>query len=85
MIGRLAYGALFVVLLPTALWLWARRLDAIVELPVLHLPALGTALAAIGVAVTGWSMATLWTVGNGLPMNAYPPRRFVRAGPLSMA
>jgi len=86
MAGRLAYGALFSLCLP-ALWcLWAWRLDGLMpHLWPIPVPGwAGHALAMASLGLMFWSMAALWITGRGLPMNAYPPTRFVRSGPYSI-
>ncbi|MFO0827124.1 MAG: prolipoprotein diacylglyceryl transferase family protein [Phycisphaerales bacterium] len=84
MIGRALYAIVFVVALPIALAAWARRLDELVQLPLPASAPLGVALATIGVGLTLVSMLALWRHGDGLPMNAYPPRRLVRVGPYAI-
>ncbi|MBI5784634.1 MAG: phosphatase PAP2 family protein [Rhodocyclales bacterium] len=44
----------------------------------------GLVLAMAGLGLMFSSMAALWLTGKGLPMNAYPPSRFVRSGPYSI-
>ncbi|MHB1311550.1 MAG: prolipoprotein diacylglyceryl transferase family protein [Gemmatimonadaceae bacterium] len=78
--GRLAYAALFVVVLPALLVLWARRLDSLVALPALGSPAVGIAVAALGLALMLAGTMVLWQRGHGLPMSAYPPERLVTGG-----
>jgi hypothetical protein len=80
MIGRFLYGALFVLLLPALLVLWAWRLESEFTLPSPHLPWLGIALVAIGLALMSAGMGALWVHGGGLPMNAFPPPRLVEQG-----
>ncbi|TMA24772.1 MAG: diacylglyceryl transferase [Deltaproteobacteria bacterium] len=76
--GRIAYGALFAVVLPFLLAAWAHATP--LALPALHWPAAGALLFAGGCALVlaGWS--ELWVRGGGLPMNAFPPVRFVSTG-----
>src|SRR5690349_4177915 len=79
--AKVLYGALFAVALPVLLILWARAAADVVSLPVFkNLPA-GMVLAAIGawMMIAGW--VALWRDGGGLPMNAFPPPRFVSRGP----
>jgi len=79
-IGKLLYGALFVVVLPLLLVAWARALDAQLPLPTVHSLPLGVAIASLGAAVmlAGWY--ALRVHGGGLPMNAFPPPRYAREG-----
>jgi protein-S-isoprenylcysteine O-methyltransferase Ste14 len=78
------YGALFVGLLPLALWLWARAATRFVRVGALHSPYLGAALAAFGAVIVLAGMVSLWRRGGGLPMNAFPPPRFVTSGIYSL-
>jgi protein-S-isoprenylcysteine O-methyltransferase Ste14 len=80
MIGRIAYGALFVLLLPLALVAWAVRLDALLALPMPPLIWAGPWLAAAGVLLMLAGTLALWRHGHGLPMSAFPPERLVTRG-----
>lgn len=91
MIARLAYGTLFVVLLPVLLALWAARLDALLpnlggtgDEAIVAMPIAGGALLAAGLALMAWAMLSLRVVGGGLPMNAFPPPRLVESGPYAL-
>jgi protein-S-isoprenylcysteine O-methyltransferase Ste14 len=79
-IGRLLYGVFFVVVVPLALTAWAARLAPVVPLPAPHHPAGGAMVAAVGLALLALGILDLIRRGHGLPMNAFPPRLFVRAG-----
>jgi protein-S-isoprenylcysteine O-methyltransferase Ste14 len=79
-IGPILYGTFFVVLLPAGLIRWAIATDEIISLPAYHEPLLGWALAASGLALIIAGMLALRIYGGGLPMNAYPPPRYVRRG-----
>ncbi|HVK40212.1 MAG TPA: prolipoprotein diacylglyceryl transferase family protein [Candidatus Kapabacteria bacterium] len=76
-IGVLAYGALFVVVLPLALVLWAARLDELVGLPSYEWPLAGALVAGLGATIMLASMIALRVHGRGLPMSAFPPERYV--------
>ena len=78
--GELLYGLLFVVVVPFALVAWAYALDQRLALPALHFPAAGAAVAFTGFAILAAGMWSLIVRGGGLPMNAFPPPRFVRSG-----
>ncbi len=80
LMGKIAYGAVFVVLLPGLLWLWARGSAAGVDLPAIHHPAIGMITVFFGLGLMFFGMASLWGRGGGLPMNAYPPPRYVSTG-----
>jgi len=79
-LGKLLYALLFVVLLPLLLWAWARGAAGQVRLPPPGPAWAGRVLAAVGGLTMLLAMATLTRHGEGLPMNAYPPRRLVVRG-----
>jgi membrane-associated phospholipid phosphatase/protein-S-isoprenylcysteine O-methyltransferase Ste14 len=79
-LSKTLYGALFVVVLPLALALWAYGARDAVHLAAMHEPVLGAVLTALGLAVMLTGMVSLWHYGGGLPMNAFPPPRFVEKG-----
>jgi prolipoprotein diacylglyceryltransferase/protein-S-isoprenylcysteine O-methyltransferase Ste14 len=78
--GKLAYGALFLVVLPLLLLAWAGSTADVVRLLALHSPIAGAALFAAGLIVMAAGMAALAVHGGGLPMNAFPPPRYVNRG-----
>jgi hypothetical protein len=69
-----------VVVLPLALTLWAARLDALMPLPAHGSPIGGAIAALLGVALMTAATLALRGYGGGLPMSAYPPKRFVSRG-----
>ena len=75
---KLAYGALFVVVLPAILCLWAA--NAHVAMPLYGTVPIGMAFATAGVALMSAAMFELWRFGGGLPMNAFPPPAMVSRG-----
>lgn len=75
-LGRVLYGAVFVVLLPLALLAWAHA--AKVNLPAIHSFSGGLLLTIAGGLAMAAGMLSLWRDGGGLPMNAFPPPRFVQ-------
>jgi protein-S-isoprenylcysteine O-methyltransferase Ste14 len=78
--GRLLYGLTFVVLLPGYLVLWSLGLGHLTLPTVPNVPALGPTLIVAGATIL---LAGMWAIvkqGHGLPMNAYPPQRYVRGG-----
>ncbi len=79
-IGPLAYGALFVAALPAGLIWWAMALDAQLHLPVVHQPIIGGLLVAAGSATWIAGVIEIIRRGDGLPMNAFPPARYVSSG-----
>ncbi len=78
--ARTAYGALFVVVLPALLVLWAARLDTLLHLPAFGSSTAGITLAIAGLAIMAAGTFALWTHGHGLPMSAFPPERLVTRG-----
>jgi membrane-associated phospholipid phosphatase/protein-S-isoprenylcysteine O-methyltransferase Ste14 len=81
---KVLYGALFVAVLPLALVLWAHGASGTVHLAALHSALWGAVLIGFGVAALSMGMWALWRVGGGLPMNAFPPPRFVQNGIYSL-
>ncbi len=79
-VGKILYGFVFVAALPVALAAWAYGTRAVVRPAAIHSPAIGAAIALMGLTLTARSMFLLWQIGGGLPMNAYPPARFVSKG-----
>ncbi len=75
LLGRLAYGALFVGFVPALLWWWTLALP--VKPPAIQQPVAGVALLSFGVSLMLAGMWALWSIGGGLPMNAFPPRKLV--------
>lgn len=82
--GRVLYGASFCVVLPWLLVLWATHAQLVVTWPLPAPPAVGWALVGAGAALMAWAMLALWRDGGGLPMNAFPPPRFVGTGPYAL-
>jgi prolipoprotein diacylglyceryltransferase/protein-S-isoprenylcysteine O-methyltransferase Ste14 len=78
--GKILYGALFVVVLPVLLVLWAAAAQANVAMPVYGSATLGGLVAALGLGLMLTGMYELWRFGAGLPMNAFPPSQLVSRG-----
>ncbi len=76
---KVLHGALFVIVLPAALAFWARGTQAVVRLPLVPW-GWGLPLGAVGAFLALAGMAALWFHGGGLPMNAFPPPRYVARG-----
>jgi protein-S-isoprenylcysteine O-methyltransferase Ste14 len=83
--GRLLYGALFLAVLPALLVLWARATHDLVHAPVIHDVVVGAIVAAYGAVIMLAGMVALWKRGGGVPMNAFPPPRFVAGGMYALA
>jgi len=78
--GENSLRALFVVVLPGLLILWAAAAGLNVSLPTYRSPPLGYAIAASGLALMFTAMLQLRCLGGGLPMNAFPPTKLVARG-----
>jgi membrane-associated phospholipid phosphatase/protein-S-isoprenylcysteine O-methyltransferase Ste14 len=79
-VGKILYGAFFVLALPVLLVLWANATEPTVQVPLRASLPIGLPLAAAGVMLVVLGMAALWIHGKGLPMNLAPPPRFVTQG-----
>src|SRR3954469_6940256 len=79
-IGKILYAVLFIVALPALLSAWATVADTSVPLPTVGSPSAGVALMICGGGLMLSGMAALVVYGKGLPMNAYPPARYVTRG-----
>ena len=77
---RVAYGALFVLVLPAGLVLWARASAPMVPLHAVHSVRWGVTLLTLGLILLAAGGRELIVRGDGLPMNAFPPARLVRSG-----
>lgn len=80
MTAKILYGALFVVVLPGLLALWAVATQSSVAMPVYGSPLAGGLFAVAGLALMLIGMFELWRYGGGLPMNAFPPPALVSVG-----
>ena len=78
--AKLLYAAFFVVVVPSLLVLWAHSAASAIVLPALHWPLYGALLVVAGIVLLLAGMLGLWRRGGGLPMNAFPPPRFVASG-----
>lgn len=81
-IGQILYGSLFCLLLPVLLWYWSVNLT--VPLPVVPWNVAGYFLFIIGLILVLIGMWNLFSLGGGLPMNAFPPVRYVTRGAYSI-
>ncbi len=80
-LGKTLYGFAFCAVLPGLLFIWAGRLDVkYPALPTAGGRATGLAAIAAGGLLMLAAMWDLWRLGGGLPMNAYPPERYVARG-----
>lgn len=77
---KVAYGAVFVVLVPALLAVWAHFTAPLIALPVYGNRTLAILAGAAGLALMLAGMWQLRRRGGGLPMNAFPPVRLVTTG-----
>lgn len=80
LLKRAVYGAAFVVGVPVLLVVWARRSAPMLPLPAIGHPAAGGVTMMVGLLLLVAGIGGLIRHGKGLPMNAFPPPRFVRQG-----
>ncbi|MGD1106516.1 MAG: methyltransferase, partial [Terracidiphilus sp.] len=78
--AKILYGLLFAAALPAALVAWAFASRNAIRIATPHSIPCGIALAATGAAIMLTGMLSLRIYGGGLPMNAFPPPRFVGKG-----
>lgn len=77
---KIVFGAIFCIILPALLVFWANQTETMVYLPVPNLPWIDIILSALGLLMILGGMSNLWFQGKGLPMNAFPPKFYVRKG-----
>ncbi len=80
-IGKILYAFLFLVVIPAILLFWAVLTGPVVTGPVVESAVAGWVLLSIGGLLMLWGMFALQKYGKGLPMNAFPPPKFVSEGP----
>lgn len=78
--SRTFYAACFCILLPLLIAWGCIRLEPSVNLPPLHAPLIGTAIACLSLSGIIAAMCGLKIRGGGLPMNGFPPPKFVASG-----
>jgi protein-S-isoprenylcysteine O-methyltransferase Ste14 len=79
-LGKVLFGSLFMLVLPVVLLLWAQYTAHYVLLPLPNYTPLSYVLIVLGAILVVGAMYQLWKDGKGLPMNAFPPKIFVRKG-----
>lgn len=91
--GKLLYGILFCLAIPSLLVVWTIYLDRNLEginfvLPeksLLVLRIAGSIFITVGSALLSGGMLGIVQKGKGLPMNAFPPANYVSTGTFSIA
>lgn len=79
-IGKILYGVLFIIAIPILLILWAKYTASSITLPVPSNQVLNYVALLIGLFFLVVGMVNLWFFGKGLPMNAFPPKNYVKNG-----
>jgi len=79
--ARWLYALLFCVVVPILLILWAAAAENSIKLPSYGTPEIAAAILIVGGTLIASAMLFLWLQGGGLPMNAFPPPRYVGTGP----
>ena len=79
-LGKLCYGTLFTLVLPLVLIFWSRATEHYILIPVPESTIAAFFLTLVGLILMVSAMMDLWFKGDGLPMNAYPPRNLVVTG-----
>ena len=80
-INKILYAIVFLIIIPSILLLWAKYTEELINLPVIESIIAGYIFIIFGALLMVWAMYALKKYGKGLPMNAYPPPRFVTNGP----
>jgi protein-S-isoprenylcysteine O-methyltransferase Ste14 len=80
-IGKFLYGAFFCIILPLILFFWSKEVS--ITLPLGHWTGLGIFAVVIGAFFMLLGMIHLLKYGQGLPMNAFPPIKYVNNGAYS--
>ncbi len=84
LLGKILYALLFNALFPLLLFVWAKMTGPVVKLQAIESLPWGAALMITGFVLMVWGMLALMKFGQGLPMNAYPPKNLVDAGPFQL-
>ena len=80
-INKTLYAMVFLIIIPGMLLLWAKYTEDLINLPIIESTLVGYIFIIFGFLLMAWAMYSLKKHGKGLPMNAYPPLKFVTKGP----
>ena len=84
LIGKIFYGFIFIAIIPFLLVIWTHYTVSEINLPVPSNQILNFFFLALGLFFVFGGMHNLWIYGKGLPMNAFPPKNFVKNGVYSI-
>lgn len=79
-LAKFLYGFVFVAALPVLLVIWSGLTEPIIKLPVPVNSIIGVAFLTAGLLLILSGFWYIWKEGHGLPMNAFPPEKFVKNG-----
>ncbi len=79
--GKILYALMFLFLIPSVLFYWSKYTEDIIKSPAIESTYAGWILIIVGTILILSAMFVLKKYGKGLPMNAYPPPKFVNRGP----
>jgi len=79
-LAKVLYGALFALIVPLFLVVWAIGAEPNVGLPAIDSTVLGLIGAVLGGSLMISGYFSLFVYGKGLPMNPFPPRLYVTRG-----
>ncbi|MBC8343675.1 MAG: diacylglyceryl transferase, partial [Bacteroidetes bacterium] len=79
--GKFFYGLLFLIIIPVALWFWAKYTESLIRYPPVESKTAGWIFTITGGLLMLWGIFVLIKYGKGLPRNAFPPSQFVTKGP----
>lgn len=79
-LGKIFYALCFCLIIPLLVVLSCRQLDPHLTLPPLHHRTIGIGISLLALTGIVSAMLGLKIRGGGLPMNGFPPSRFVSTG-----
>ena len=79
-VGKSAYAAIFIAVIPLLLVAWATATTEIVPVPAPPFRWAGFIVLMVGVLLMLAGTWALWVYGGGLPMSPYPPPNYVSKG-----
>lgn len=80
LIKKIIFGSLFCVILPALLIIWATQTEPLIKLQVPDYPTVSLSILILGIVLIISGMLNLWFKGRGLPMSAFPPKKYVSTG-----